>query len=285
MKLDSETRPPMPFVVGMPFSGATLLRLMLDSHPDLAIPPGTRFVPRIALLQERGEEPIPPSDRSGYRKLREAIRDPIVLHVRPRGRDKPSKPLITTAVQEGLCDGFVISDGGVESMLTQARMAADLDMKFWLQMVGTGITGTFLLHLASVMSHAELPSVTCHRLFGEELASPPIKVEHGNALVPEEPGLGVELGLDIVERCRVEPLNQRPYPMPGQLVGIRWPSGGTSYYSHRAQYWDDFASGRLPSYVENVRLDPILNDGSEMWREIQYRAAHHGGVHMTESPI
>lgn len=54
MKLESETRPPMPFVVGMPFSGATLLRLMLDSHPDLAIPPGTRFVPRIALLQERG---------------------------------------------------------------------------------------------------------------------------------------------------------------------------------------------------------------------------------------
>ena len=54
MKLESETRPPMPFVVGMPFSGATLLRLMLDSHPELAIPPGTRFVPRIALLQEQG---------------------------------------------------------------------------------------------------------------------------------------------------------------------------------------------------------------------------------------
>jgi len=35
----------MPFIVGSPRSGATLLRLMLDSHPQLAIPPETGFLP------------------------------------------------------------------------------------------------------------------------------------------------------------------------------------------------------------------------------------------------
>jgi hypothetical protein len=35
---------PMPFIVGAPRSGTTLLRMMLDSHPDLAIPPETGFV-------------------------------------------------------------------------------------------------------------------------------------------------------------------------------------------------------------------------------------------------
>ncbi|HEX8452039.1 MAG TPA: sulfotransferase [Longimicrobium sp.] len=35
---------PMPVVVGAPRSGTTLLRLMLDSHPDLAIPPETGFL-------------------------------------------------------------------------------------------------------------------------------------------------------------------------------------------------------------------------------------------------
>jgi hypothetical protein len=39
--------PPAPFVIGSPHSGTTLLRLMLDSHPDLAIPSETHFVPRL----------------------------------------------------------------------------------------------------------------------------------------------------------------------------------------------------------------------------------------------
>jgi hypothetical protein len=34
-----------PFIVGSPRSGTTLLRLMLDSHPQLAIPPETGFIP------------------------------------------------------------------------------------------------------------------------------------------------------------------------------------------------------------------------------------------------
>lgn len=35
---------PMPFIVGSPRSGTTLLRLMLDAHPALAIPPETGFL-------------------------------------------------------------------------------------------------------------------------------------------------------------------------------------------------------------------------------------------------
>ena len=38
-------RPPFPFVVGMNRSGTTLLRMMLDAHPELTIPPETHFVP------------------------------------------------------------------------------------------------------------------------------------------------------------------------------------------------------------------------------------------------
>lgn len=38
---------PAPFVVGMTRSGTTLLRLMLDSHPELTIPPETHFIPEV----------------------------------------------------------------------------------------------------------------------------------------------------------------------------------------------------------------------------------------------
>jgi hypothetical protein len=52
----SSVRPPVPFVVGVPRSGTTLLRLMLDAHPDLCIPGETWFVPRAARLGGRGED-------------------------------------------------------------------------------------------------------------------------------------------------------------------------------------------------------------------------------------
>lgn len=38
----------MPIIVGVPRSGTTLLRMMLDAHQDLAIPPETHFVPKVA---------------------------------------------------------------------------------------------------------------------------------------------------------------------------------------------------------------------------------------------
>lgn len=41
----SKGPPPAPFIVGVPRSGTTLLRLMLDAHPTLAIPPETYFAP------------------------------------------------------------------------------------------------------------------------------------------------------------------------------------------------------------------------------------------------
>ena len=43
----STVRAPAPFIVGVGRSGTTLLRLMLDAHPELAIPPETHFVPQI----------------------------------------------------------------------------------------------------------------------------------------------------------------------------------------------------------------------------------------------
>jgi hypothetical protein len=44
----------MPFIVGAPRSGTTLLRLMLDAHPELAIPPETGFLTLVPGLSGRG---------------------------------------------------------------------------------------------------------------------------------------------------------------------------------------------------------------------------------------
>jgi hypothetical protein len=55
---DAAGRPPAPFVVGVGRSGTTLLRLMLDAHPELTIPPETHFVPElIRAADKRGASP------------------------------------------------------------------------------------------------------------------------------------------------------------------------------------------------------------------------------------
>ena len=50
----SDAPQPAPFVVGVGRSGTTLLRLMLDAHPKLAIPPETHFLPELIERFEAG---------------------------------------------------------------------------------------------------------------------------------------------------------------------------------------------------------------------------------------
>jgi len=56
-KAEEPGRPPVPFIVGVGRSGTTMLRLMLDAHPDLAIPPETHFVPDLIDAIEGGANP------------------------------------------------------------------------------------------------------------------------------------------------------------------------------------------------------------------------------------
>jgi hypothetical protein len=57
-RLEGHTEPPgpAPFVCGVTRSGTTLLRLMLDSHPELAIPGETHWLPKLIKAFERGKQ-------------------------------------------------------------------------------------------------------------------------------------------------------------------------------------------------------------------------------------
>ena len=59
-KKEATQGPPIPFIVGMNRSGTTLLRMMLDAHPDLTIPPETHFVPDL-IKAARSDDATPES--------------------------------------------------------------------------------------------------------------------------------------------------------------------------------------------------------------------------------
>lgn len=47
----------MPFIVGLGRSGTTLLRMMLDAHVELAIPPEQGFIPKVSDMDEERKKP------------------------------------------------------------------------------------------------------------------------------------------------------------------------------------------------------------------------------------
>jgi hypothetical protein len=51
---ETALQPPMPIIVGVPRSGTTLLRFMLDAHPEMAIPPETGFLVLAPQLASQG---------------------------------------------------------------------------------------------------------------------------------------------------------------------------------------------------------------------------------------
>ena len=68
---DDARRPPAVFVVGMNRSGTTLLRMMLDAHPELTIPPETHFVPD--LIKAVREPGATPEERPGGDEVRPRV--------------------------------------------------------------------------------------------------------------------------------------------------------------------------------------------------------------------
>ncbi|MCP3691385.1 MAG: hypothetical protein GY917_04270, partial [Planctomycetaceae bacterium] len=84
--------------------------------------------------------------------------------------------------------------------------------------------------------------------------------------IPQEPGLGVELDWDAIERFRIEPI-AKPYPHPNLLIEVSWPSGLSDDYAHGLQYWDDFMNGRRPVFAPGADMKIIPDDGSDQWRQ------------------
>ena len=252
---------PADFKVGFDFNGSLLTADR--AHDYLS---ETSSFPHISVY----EEPIPDDDIAGYESLRGKFGVPIALH--------SHRPPMLTSISENLCDMFVISEGGASAILRQGRAAAEAGKTSWLQQVGSAITAAYSLHFAAILSHAQHPATTCHQIFADQLIHPAIEVENGTAPVPDAPGIGVQLDEEALMRYRTDPVLQEPYPVPGQLIAIRWPSGKSSYYAHTLQYWDDFMQGRLPAFADGVCLESIPDDGSRDWRDLQSTAAL-GGVH------
>lgn len=211
------------------------------------------------------EDPIARDDVAGNRHLRAQIKTPIAHHygfIPPR-----------VAVESGVCDGWILNQGATQT-LRQGATSAEMNMPFFLQMVGTGLTTALALHFGSVMSRAQWPTITCHELYDHCLLAERIPVQGGHARVPEMPGLGVQIDEDALERYRVEEAN---HGLPRRLIRVTRSCGIHVYFVDSRQKWIFYGHGNQPVDEWGARTELIEDDGTPEFEELFSRA--------TESPV
>jgi L-alanine-DL-glutamate epimerase-like enolase superfamily enzyme len=204
------------------------------------------------------ESPIPQNDIEGYKLIHNKVNRRIAMHF--------GMPPPLTAIRENLCDVFVIG-GPVGAVIRQAAIAAEANKQFWLQMVGSGITTAFLLHMGGVLSHATYPAITCHELWLEDLITERIEVHEGYAKVPEEPGLGIELDEAATEKYRT-PI---PKPEERQVITIEWPDGTCHYYPDEREVQRTFYAGNEIGFESGVQMKVVTDDGTKAFDKL-YKA-------------
>ena len=208
----------------------------LDQHPNVAIYESPFYLG---------------TDIEGAGRLQQAVEKRIVEHYNE------------SCLHARCCGGFVVG-GSVNSLLRSNALCSSFGQPFWLQMVGTGITTAYCVHLGSVLSQAELPAITCHELWESDLLETRLPVIDGMIQVPESPGLGVTIDERALTTYRVE----NDTPPPKQLfheseyicrVHIPTSDGGETIHDFKGEheYYPAFSEGKYPGFVPGVWMEVI----------------------------
>lgn len=244
---------PEEFRIGLDFNTT-----MVDAERAVPVLEDLAAYPQVSVF----EEPIPREDFAGYRRIREAIDVSIAHHFT---YDDPIEGLAAD-----VADCYVRTDGATE-MRNRAATLAIADEPLWYQLVGTGLTAAWGLHVGAVLEAATLPGVNCHEVFAESLVKEDITVSDGHVPVPDGPGLGYEVDTDAVERLAVD--MDAADPDPERLIAVEYPDDRTYYFATGRQLRTYAQAGSLPYFEREVETRTVPNDGSDWWTETRSRAA------------
>ena len=156
------------------------------------------------------EEPLPPEDHAGYRRLRELGHVPVAT-----GEHEPDEAGFSDLISRGATDYVqmdVCCQGGFAMGDRVVRRLADTNIRFAFHSWGTALEVIAAAHFgichpASVVEWLEYP---CYQNAGragmypfalaDEILKDPLDVRGGELGVPKGPGLGVEVDESVLER-------------------------------------------------------------------------------------
>jgi len=145
------------------------------------------------------EDPINKADLAGYRELRRRLKSPLALHL-----GNPKEMLKAIAAEA--CTIFNTGPNPtMASFLHNAYLAGAAGMPVWH---GSGhelgILDAAMLHTCAAAANCTLPSDILSHQRVDDLIAKPIEIRESYAVVPDRPGLGVELDEDALRRYQVK---------------------------------------------------------------------------------
>jgi len=207
------------------------------------------------------ESPIPQRDVAGYKRIRSTIDLPIALHygsgcchvVSDLSYDRGAPA--ERQLHENLCDAFVLGGGtdtfGIDQICYEHRKV------FWIQAIGTSLRTALVAHIASVCRQTVLSSMSGHALWEKDVVSDPLGPVDGYLPVPSGPGLGIE-----PDEALLEELCGPPPPAVRRISSVVYPSGVRWHFSDEQERHEAFYFGKLPGFVQGIRLEVEEDDGS-----------------------
>jgi len=143
------------------------------------------------------EDPVLKNNLDWYRLLREKSIIPMALHL-------GSLPSVLAALKAE-CVDYVNLGGSAAHVRKTAALAEAADVPCWVQMGGlcTGVLAAYSVHLQSTLPNATLPCDELPFTRVADVLQGGLVLEKGHFVVPEGPGLGIQVDMGVVEKYRV----------------------------------------------------------------------------------
>lgn len=143
----------------------------------------------------RLEDPFPHRAVGEWQRARAISSLPLIWHAR-------SQQILLEGISAQAADGFNLIGDPVFEFITSATMIEAMQMLCWQgTALELGIMQHAKLHASAVARSCQLPSdFQSEWVRTSTLVDPPMKIENGEAFVPDEPGLGTALDISAVER-------------------------------------------------------------------------------------
>jgi galactonate dehydratase len=206
------------------------------------------------------EDPLDLRDVDGWRRLREQIRIPLLMHV----------PQLTGAeIKLGCADLYMIGEIGMGASIRRGFACAEAKLSTVIQLTGGTLCKAMALHLGAVIPNVS-HSTNLDDQYEEDVTGGRIEVAEGSSPVPEGPGLGVEVDERELARIAQNPKTE----IPRHIGRLRLP-GGRVYYTigfpsvHRL-------TGFVEGAIRGIYLDVWEEDGSPAWQETYERIQQKG---------